>query len=333
MIALAFFLATAAHAQGIGDAALPFAQGVAALQAGDFRNAESGCREAVMILGQIPEARAELGRAQLCVVDALAGQNRAALAFDLLASAIRNLEASPDTAARYQEDLDRAMSLVGPLSRRIGRIQLAIEPDAVCAADARPTITVDGTEIDARPICDGRSLDVDAGRRTIAVTSNGYRASPIEVDAVAGEARQASITLEPDLASGRWLSLRLHEPETALVRWDGDRCAAPCDRVVERAIFLQGAYMVEDDSGPNSIDYDVLDPSRTYDIELVSSGAIWGWLLAATGGLSLLVAAPIAAAAFDSGPAAAAFGGGGLAAILTGVLWGILAGPDFYSLE
>jgi hypothetical protein len=333
MIALAFLLASAAHAQGIGDAALPFARGVAALQAGDFRNAESGCREAAMILGQIPEARAELGRAQLCVVDALAGQNRAALAFDLLASAIRNLEASAASAPRYQEDLDRAMSLVGPLSRRIGRIQLAIAPDAVCAPDARPTITVDGIEIDARPICEGRSLAVDAGRRTIAVTVAGYRANPIEVDAVAGEARQASITLEPDLASGRWLSLRLREPETTLVRWDGERCPAPCDRVVERAIFLQGAYTVEEDGDPHAIHYDLIDPSRVYDVELVGSTAIGGWILTIAGGLSLLVGAPITAAALESGGVAAILGGGGLLAILAGIIWGLVAGPDFYSLE
>jgi hypothetical protein len=333
MIALAFLIGTVAQAQGIGDAALPFAQGVAALQAGDYPSAESSCREAAMVLGQIPDARAELGRAQLCVVDALAGQNRAALAFDLLASAIRNLEAEAAAAPRYQADLDRAMSLVGPLSRRIGRIQLAIAPPAACEAAAQPAITVDGIAIDARPICDGRSLDVDAGRRTIAVSASGYRADPIQVDAVAGEARPASVTLEPDLASGRWLSLRLHEPETTLVRWDGERCPAPCDLVVERAIFLQGAYTVEDDDGPHAIDYDVLDPNRVYDVELVSSGGIWGWILAITGGVSLLVGAPIAAAVWESGEVAAVFGGVGLGAILTGVLWGILAGGDFYSLE
>jgi hypothetical protein len=333
MIAFLLLLSSVAHAEGIGDAALPFAQGVAALQAGDFRGAESGCREAAAILEPIAGARAELGRAQLCVVDALVGQARAASAFELLAAAIRNLEADASAADRYRADLDRAMSLVGPLSRRIGRIELAIEPRAACEATARPAITVDGIAIDAAPICEGRSLNVDAGRRAIAVSATGYAQRTIEVDAVAGEARQTSVALEPDLSSGRWLSLHLVEPGTTLVRWDGERCAAPCEHLAERAIFLQGAYSVEDEDGPHIIHFDVLDPSRPYDVELVDSGAIWGWITAITGGLSLLVGAPIAAAAFESGELAAVFAGVGLAGVLTGVIWGLVAGPDFYALE
>jgi hypothetical protein len=319
-------------AQDIEVGALEYAHGVAALQREQWAVARSACGGAARALEGDPATRQQLGRAQLCVVDALQGLGLYARAFGVLAHTIRNIEDGGRTNARYREDLDRAMALVGPLSRQIGRVQIAVTPAEACDAASSPALVVDGEQAPAHHACGEAALYLDPGRHRIVVTADGFRPMEAEIDVEAERNQRVALTAERDPSSRRWVRLVLREEGTALESWTESPCPAPCDRVVPRDAFLQGIYFVTDEDGRHRVQHDVLDGDGANEIVHVSSTAGWGWFTAVTGLALLTIGAPVAAA-LEVPALAITSALTGLVAGIVGLVWGIAAGPAYYGIE
>jgi hypothetical protein len=321
-----------ASAQG---GALDYAHGVAALQAQNYENARSSCEGAARALAGDPAQVQQLGRAELCVADALVGLGQRARARETLSRAIAHLEDSGRTIERYLPDLERARAIAPSLEGRLAHVRVRIDPASACPA----RLSIGGVAIEGDG-CDGRLHTVDAGRIALGASAESYRAATAEVDVETRAIAEVTLRLEPDPAHPRWISGALEEEGSALVYARADVCVAPCETLLDQNALASGFYVVRDEDGIHSIELGEGVPQRAL-FERVSDSNTAGWV--ALGVSPLLWAGAIGvfalgaeAGAKDAGAVAVGVGGVSLIGLgISAIVYGFIVvltppAPTYY---
>lgn len=271
-----------ASAQG---GALEYAHGVSALQTGNFENARTSCEAAARALESDPAQVQQLGRAELCVVDALVGLGRRARATLWIERAIRHLEDGGRTIERYLPDLERARAIAPALGEHLAHVRARIQPAGACPA----AMSIDGIAIEG-DACDGRLHLVDAGRVTVSVSAESFRSANATIDVVPHGAGEVAVTLEPDPGHARWIAVSLEEEGAVLMRERASVCVGPCETLLDASTLERGYYVIGDEEGFHTLTVES-QLSRRMRIESVENHAIHGGVALGISALSFALAA------------------------------------------
>jgi hypothetical protein len=324
-----------ARAQG----ALEYAHGIAALQRGDFQAAREACAQAARALESQGEHRQPLGRAQLCVADALVGLGLRARARALMRFTVENLTDGGATIPRYAADLERARALQVELAQGVAELVVELVPADLCSRPRELSLLLDGERIDATTACAGRKLEVDPGPRRFTLAADGYIETTVETTAAVGAIAHARIVAPRDPQSPRWIRLAIHEEGAAVDLEGREVCTAPCGELVEAETVLRDQLQVRDSEGAHPVERAGGGLPRAAVLERVSDSNLVGWISLASipvwiglgfGGIAL-------AAATDS-LALALVGFGVTTLIIPAAIVGLIdvltpPAPTYYALE